>query len=53
MGRLSNGNYDVGPDGQRFLLVKAKLENGPPDEVRVVLNWTEELKQLAPVSTQP
>jgi hypothetical protein len=48
MGRLSNGVYDVSPDGQRFLFVKANVENGPPDEVRVVLNWTEELKQLAP-----
>ena len=48
MGRLSNGVYDVSPDGQRFLFVKANVEDGPPDEVRVVLNWTEELKQLAP-----
>jgi len=53
MGRLSNGVYDVSPDGQRFLFVKANVENGPPDEVRVVLNWTEELKQLAPASKQP
>jgi hypothetical protein len=53
MGRLSNGVYDVSPDGQRFLFVKANVENGPPDEVRVVLNWTEELKQLAPSSKQP
>jgi len=48
-----NGVYDVSPDGQRFLFVKANVENGPPDEVRVVLNWTEELKQLAPSSKQP
>jgi serine/threonine-protein kinase len=48
MGRLSNGVYDVSPDGQRFLFVKANVESGPPDEVHVVLNWTEELKQLAP-----
>jgi serine/threonine protein kinase/Tol biopolymer transport system component len=53
MGRLSNGVYDVSPDGQRFLFVKANVENGPPDEVRVVLNWTEELKQLAPTPNQP
>ena len=52
MGRLSNGVYDVSPDGRRFLFVKANVENGPPDEVRVVLNWTEELKQLAPASKQ-
>jgi Tol biopolymer transport system component len=53
MGRLSNGVYDVSPDGQRFLFVKANVENGPPDEVRVVLNWTEELKHLAPTPNQP
>jgi len=53
MGRLSNGVYDVSPDGQQILFVKANVENGPPDEVRVVLNWTEELKHLAPTSKQP
>ena len=53
MGRLSNGAYDVSPDGQRFLFVRANVENGPPDEVRVVLNWTEELKHVAPASKQP
>ena len=53
MGRLTNGVYDVSPDGQRFLFVKANVENGPPDEVRVVLNRTEELKHLAPASKQP
>jgi serine/threonine protein kinase/Tol biopolymer transport system component len=53
MGRLSNGVYDVSPNGQQILFVKANVENGPPDEVRVVLNWTEELKHLAPTSKQP
>jgi serine/threonine-protein kinase len=53
MGRLSNGVYDVSADGQQILFVRANVENGPPDEVRVVLNWTEELKQLAPTSKQP
>ena len=43
---LANSFYDASPDGQRFLFVKANKENGPPEEVRVVLNWTEELKQL-------
>ena len=53
MGRLTNGVYDVSPDGQRFLFVKANVENGPLDEVRVVLNWAEELKQLAPAPNRP
>jgi serine/threonine protein kinase/Tol biopolymer transport system component len=51
--RLGNSGYDVSPDGQRFLFVKANTEKGPPDEVRVVLNWTEELKRLATTSKQP
>jgi Tol biopolymer transport system component len=50
---LSSYSYDVTPDGQRFLFVKANVQSASPDEVRVVLNWTEELKQLALTSTQP
>jgi eukaryotic-like serine/threonine-protein kinase len=40
--------YDVSPDGQRFLLAKT-AEQGP-QEISVVLNWTEELKQKAPAA---
>jgi Tol biopolymer transport system component/predicted Ser/Thr protein kinase len=40
--------YDVTPDGQRFLLAKT-AEQGP-QEISVVLNWTEELKQKAPAA---
>jgi len=46
MTALANSVYDVSPDGQRFLFVKANTENGPPEEARVLLNWTKELKQL-------
>jgi Tol biopolymer transport system component/predicted Ser/Thr protein kinase len=35
--------YDVTPDGQRFLLAKAAGQG--PQEINVVLNWNEELKQ--------
>ncbi len=38
--------YDVTPDGQRFLLAKT-AEQGP-QEISVVLNWIEELKQKVP-----
>jgi hypothetical protein len=37
-------NYDVSPDGQRFVMVKEELGAG---RLNVVLNWTEELKRLA------
>jgi len=50
---LANSAYDVSPDGQRFLFVKANTENGSPEEVRVVLNWTEDLKQVASAGKQP
>jgi Tol biopolymer transport system component len=41
------------PDGQRFLFAKASDENRPPGEVRVVLNWSEELNRLAPPTKKP
>ena len=46
-GRFNNAAYDMSADDHRFLLVKAK-EGNAPGEVRVVLNWSEELKRLAP-----
>ena len=41
-------NYDITPDGQRFLMVEG-AEEGPPTEIVVVLNWFEELKQRVPL----
>jgi len=38
-----NQNYDVAPDGQRFVMVRAAGESGPP-QIRLVLNFFEELK---------
>ena len=40
--RRASSAYAVSPDGQRFLLVKPKTENAPPQEVHVVPNWTED-----------
>ena len=39
--------YDVAPDG-RFVFVNSLSDRSPP-EIRVVLNWFEELKRLVPV----
>ena len=36
--------YDVAPDGQRFLMIKDDAAAEGTEELRVVLNWTEELK---------
>ena len=38
-------NYDVSPDGQRFVMVKDDSASG---RLNIVLNWTEELKRLVP-----
>jgi hypothetical protein len=40
--------YDVLPDG-RILSVSEIEASAGPGEVRIVLNWTEELKRLIPV----
>ena len=38
-------NYDVSPDGQRFVMVKDDAASG---RLNIVLNWLEELKRLVP-----
>jgi Tol biopolymer transport system component len=41
-------NYDVSPDGQRFLMVKATEQAQAPTQINVVLNWLEELRRRVP-----
>jgi serine/threonine protein kinase/Tol biopolymer transport system component len=42
-------NYDVSPDGQRFLMLKpVDQAEAAPTQINVVLNWFEELKQKVP-----
>jgi Tol biopolymer transport system component len=46
-------NYDVSPDGQRFLMIEpAEKAQMAPTQINVVLNWFEELKQKVPVGTE-
>ncbi len=40
-------DYDVSPDGQRFLMVKNPEQAQAPTPINIVLNWHEELKQKA------
>ena len=44
-------NYDIAPDGQRFLMIKPEGAGDPGEEpqITVVLNWFEELKARVPV----
>jgi len=46
---LTNPNYAVSPDGERFLMLKsAEQAEEAPTQINVVLNWTEELRRLVP-----
>jgi eukaryotic-like serine/threonine-protein kinase len=42
-------NYDVSPDGKRFVMVKDDSASG---RLNLVLNWFEELKRLAPTQAR-
>jgi hypothetical protein len=48
----SAADYDVSPDGQRFLMLKSADAAPRPEQINVVLNWFEELKQRAPSGTK-
>lgn len=42
-------NYDIAPDGEHLLMVATQEdENATPNQLNIVLNWTEELKRRAP-----
>jgi len=45
----SVSNYDISPDGQRFVMVK-ETEVQEAKQIHVVLNWFEELKRLVPTN---
>jgi hypothetical protein len=46
---VSMPNYDVSPDGKRFLMLKAADEDQGVRQIVVVQNWFEELKRrMAP-----
>ena len=44
----SPANYDVSPDGQRFLLIKESEQESAFTQINLVLNWFEELKRRVP-----
>jgi len=41
--------WDVSPDGQRFLMVKAEQKETGPSRLHVVTDWFEELQRRAPL----
>jgi hypothetical protein len=42
----SGTNYDVSPDGQRFVMVQGVQANQMGSELRVVQGWFEELRRI-------
>jgi serine/threonine-protein kinase len=53
-GNYNPRHYDVSPDGKRFLLLKdvetAGATKPAAPEIRLIQNWTEELKRLVPAN---
>ena len=43
-------DWDVAPDGKRFLMIKDEAAESAPKHLNLVLNWFEELKARAPRS---
>jgi len=43
-------NYDVSPDGERFLMIRPVEGTSATPQVVVVQNWFEELRRLAPAA---
>ena len=45
------GFFDVSADGERFLMIRpgGPTSDAAPEQIYVVLNWVEELKQRVPV----
>ena len=41
-------DYDVTPDGWRFLMIRASEQESAPTQLNVVLNWSDEVRRLVP-----
>jgi serine/threonine-protein kinase len=52
-GPIGTRNYDISPDGKRFIVIidaaQAQPESRSTPQIQIVLNWFEELKQKVPV----
>ncbi len=47
-GAYDSLGWDISPDNRRFLLMKEVAEGGSPRKINIVLNFFQEMKQLAP-----
>jgi Tol biopolymer transport system component len=48
----SSSNYDVSPDGKRFLMVKDAMQDAVARNIVVVMGWSEELKRTFATAKQ-
>jgi eukaryotic-like serine/threonine-protein kinase len=44
--RWGSSQYDVTPDGKRFVFIIDRLREQSPQQVNIVLNWTDEVSRL-------
>ena len=42
--------YDMSPDGQRFVMIDKSQASRTATQLNLVINWSEELKQLVPTN---
>ncbi len=47
-GALDTPNYDISPDGERFVML-SRGQYAIASQLHVIVNWFEELKRLVPV----
>jgi hypothetical protein len=47
LGSGADTSFDVSNDGQRFLMVQSSDQGPNPTQIRVVLNWFDELRRRA------
>ena len=50
LGSNSGVSYDVDPKGGRFLMIRPAEDSTTPAQLRVVVNWFEDLRRLAPMN---
>lgn len=47
-GGLQAANYDVTPDGRRFVMVREEERQAEPTQFNIVVNWLNEVRRLVP-----
>lgn len=44
-----SSDYDVAPDGKRFLMLKPSAATADSTELHVILNWFDDLRRRVPL----